>query len=141
MKIIDVPTICVLQGLPASGKSFLAKILTQDRNSKRVSKDDLRSMLHSGTYTPELEEFILEVRDTIIETSILRGYNVVVDDTNLNPAHITSLKILAEHLNVGIFIIVMETPLEECIRRDSLRDWPVGEAVIRDMYNKYLKKD
>jgi predicted kinase len=30
-----------------------------------------------------------------------------------------------------------KTPLEECLRRDSLRDNPIGEKVIRDTYYRY----
>jgi predicted kinase len=35
-------------------------------------------------------------------------------------------------------MIDLDTPLEECIRRDALREKPVGEAVIRGMYERYL---
>ena len=33
----------------------------------------------------------------------------------------------------------IDTPLTECIKRDSKREKPVGEAIIRKMYNDYLK--
>lgn len=35
----------------------------------------------------------------------------------------------------------IDTPLTECIKRDSKREKPVGEAIIRKMYNDYLKPD
>jgi len=31
------------------------------------------------------------------------------------------------------------TPLEECIHRDSLRENPIGEPAIREIYNKYKR--
>ena len=30
-----------------------------------------------------------------------------------------------------------KTPLEVCLQRDSLRDNPIGETVIKGTYNKY----
>jgi predicted kinase len=35
-----------------------------------------------------------------------------------------------------VSVIQMDTPLDECIRRDSLREKPVGEERIREMWSK-----
>jgi predicted kinase len=131
--------IFVLRGLPASGKSTLATKMTEDGTTKRINKDLLREMLHGGKYTPELEDFVTDTRNMLIRHILETGHNVVVDDTNLNPKHIEVIQVIAFVHKVPVEIIDVDTPLDECIRRDSVRDNPVGEDVIRGMYDKYIK--
>lgn len=128
----------ILRGLPASGKTTLAMDMVRNEGMKRVSKDDLRAMLHGGTYTPEMETFVITVRNTIIEAAITRGFDVVIDDTNLNPIHVEQIQLLAANFAVKTNIIDVTTPLDECIKRDSKRPHPVGETVIRAMHEKYI---
>lgn len=132
----------VMRGLPASGKTTHAKKLQENHpNIKRVSKDDLRAMLQLGKYTPESEELILTIRNKIIELAIRHQHDIIVDDTNLNPVHITELTKLAEKLFADIDIIDMDTPVEECVRRDQHRYARVGAQVIFNMYEKYINKE
>lgn len=137
-------------GLPASGKSSWAREYQSIQEKvKIVSKDNLREMLDCGRHTPTSENFILKVRNSIILEAIKNRFNIVVDDTNLNPIHLKSIQKLVEDFNknddYNDYDIKVETkffnvPLEECIKRDSLREKSVGEKVIRDMYNKYIDK-
>lgn len=133
-------TIHMLKGLPASGKSTLALQMVQDDGMKRVNKDLLREMLHGGKYTPELEAFVLDVRNAIIKLALEKGYDVVIDDTNLNPIHQEAIRNLAGVLGVILDVIEVDTPLEECIRRDKERGESVGENVIRHMFEKYVRE-
>jgi predicted kinase len=128
-----------LMGLPASGKTTLAKDLVKD-GAKRVSKDDLRAMMNNGEYTPELEMFVIDIRDAIIERAVEMGHDIVVDDTNLNPMHSDAIRHIASYSGAWIDIVKMDTPLEECIKRDAARENPVGEDVIRGMHSKYLSE-
>lgn len=141
--------VLILKGLIASGKTTYAKALLAGtisdenrlfRNWKRVNKDDLRTMLDDDSWNKNNETFIIEVRNDIISSALRSGYNVVVDDTNFNPNHEKTIRdIVKNYKNVFVEIKFFDTPLEECILRDSKRDKPVGEKVIRDMWEKYLK--
>lgn len=129
----------VMKGLPASGKSTLAEqMLIEKPNRVRINKDYLRNMLYGGKYSPELEDILLDIRDSLIELYSSKGYDIIVDDTNLNPKHLERLSLLSENLKIQFNIIIMRTTLEECIERDSKRINSVGEKVIRDMYEKYM---
>lgn len=142
--------VLILKGLPASGKTIYAKGLLSGvvsdengaiKNWKRVNKDDLRAMLDSSNWSKSNEAFVVEVRNDIISSALRGGYNVIVDDTNFNPAHEQAIRAIVKyHKNVVVEIKFFDTPLEECILRDSKRDKPVGEKVIREMAIKYKLK-
>jgi len=136
-----MPKVTILKGLPASGKSTWAKeqVLASNGQIKRVNKDDLREMLDIGKWSGKNEAFVLNVRDTIINGAIINGYDVIIDDTNLNPAHENGIKELVKNIaTVEINDSFISVPLDECIRRDSTRTKPVGRKVIKSMYHKYL---
>lgn len=136
-----MPFIHMLKGLPASGKTTLALEMVAVEKMKRISKDDLRVMLHGGKYSLETEDFVLDVRNAITKLAIEKGFDVVIDDTNLNPIHQEQLNFLAEAMGAGFNIINVNTSLDECIERDANREKPVGESVIRGMYEKYMKSE
>ena len=128
----------MLVGLPASGKSTWAKKFTdENENVKRISKNDLRSMLQNGRYSPELEKDILLARDNLIINFIMTGRDVVVDDTNMNPKHQDRIKELANNLKAELVTKSFLTDVDLCVSRDSKRINSVGEKAIRDMYEKY----
>jgi predicted kinase len=136
--------ILILQGLPASGKSTFAKeLVTKEPNFwKRVNKDDLRAMLSNKVYNQKTENFVLSVRDAIIMRALTEGYNIIVDDTNFAQKHIDRIKRIASiYKNVKVEIKFIDTPLYECIERDSKRgEESVGKRVILNMYNQYLRE-
>ena len=126
--------ILLLKGLPASGKSTYAKELVDTKGYKRVNKDDIRAMIDNSKWSKTNEKDVLAVRDAIMRHYLARGYSVVVDDTNLNPAHALTMAQMAEGFGCGYSEKFFDTPLAECIRRDMLRPESVGKKVIRRMY-------
>lgn len=133
-----MPTLTMLKGLPASGKSTWAKeqVKLSKGKTKRVNKDDLRAMIDDGEWSKENEKFILSVRDSIIVDALFQHKNIIVDDTNLAPKHEKDLRHIAEELDAEFEIKWFDTPLAECIRRDMLRPNPVGKKVIRRFYEQ-----
>lgn len=132
----------VYQGLPASGKSSAAcKLIDKNPGEyKRVNKDLLRKMLDNSHYTKDNEKFVLHLQDMIILEALKEGKHVIVDNTNLLPAHIERIKQLVKGLaEVWVDDSFLQVPVEECIKRDLQRLDSVGKDVIMQMYNKYLK--
>jgi len=65
-----------------------------------------------------------------------KGISVVVDDTNLTSHHETTWSAVARIFKAGFEIVsLLDVPIEECIRRDALREEGniVGEEVIRKL--------
>lgn len=128
-----------MTGLPASGKTTYAKQLVDEQGYKRINKDDLRAMIDNGKWSIENEEEILNIQTKFIGIWLDLGHNVVVDDTNFSDKHLKRFKGIAEKHNIEMEIKFIDTPLWECIERDSKREHPVGKKVILNMYNKYLR--
>lgn len=143
-----LPTLLILKGLPASGKSTYAKELALQPEWKRWNKDDQRQAI-DGKWSPKNEKFLLKLRDNFVELALLQGYNVVIDDTNLDPKHEVRLREIADGQGnpdlmdrtplADVGVKFFEISVEEAIKRDLNRPVSVGSGVIKDMYNRYLK--
>ncbi len=131
------PKLLCLRGLPGSGKTTYAKELA-NKGWVRVNKDDLRAMLNNSKFSKENESYILSLRDEIIISSLVQGKNVVVDDTNLDPKHLIAFESIAGEFLADFEIRFFDTDLQECIRRNALREKPVPEKVIYQMHERYL---
>lgn len=129
----------MMKGLPGSGKSTIARKLVDDSGFVRVNKDDLRAMLHNSKWSKGNEKQILKARDWLVRASLSAGKSVVVDDTNFAPEHERELRTIAQDHKAAFEVNFVNTPLDECIKRDLNRLNSVGETVIRRMYNKYLR--
>ena len=139
-------TFIVTQGLPGSGKSTWAKIWVSQYPAGRVriSRDDLRAMMHEGVYLGEqTEAVIVKSRNAIIKAALYEGKSIVVDETCLVKSTMDSLRNLSVLYGVPFEVQnFFDTPLEECIRRNNERQGTaayVPEAEIRRMWDEYTK--
>lgn len=146
--------VLILKGLPASGKSTFAKSLLANRKENwiRLNKDDARLQYFNSDWNKKREEFVLEMRDVALSFAMMRGYNIVIDDTNFSDKHENKIRKEVEFFNNSVMTTSMEplpkyevevkyfdVDVEECIKRDLKRPVSVGEKVIRQMYDQYLK--
>ena len=128
--------ILVLMGLPASGKSsFAAKFIADNPSYRRVNKDSIREMINFSAWTRNGDNLVQSIRDAVIHEILTSGYNVVIDDTNLQQVHIDKFEQFAEYYNCELEFLYFDVSLEECIERDSQRIGCVGEEVIRRLWN------
>jgi predicted kinase len=138
-----VKTLIMTKGLPGSGKSTWAKeyvLKSAPGSVVRVNKDDLRMMLHADRWKAKTEDDIVRARDALVETFLLRGESVIVDDTNFNPVHERRLRVLAERHGAQFEIEdFTHVPLHTCIVRDLKREKSVGTEVIRRLYDQYVR--
>jgi len=134
-----MPTVHLTIGLPASGKSTFARQLVAESGNRmrRVSLDDLRRMLDDNDGSVRLgkdyEETALAVQDATVLAAVNGGFDIVVDNTHLVSRIPNRLKRVVcgrARFEIHDFTGV---DVEECIRRDKLREKTVGEDVIRRM--------
>ena len=142
--------IIILRGLQGSGKTTEAKkIVNEDpEHWVRFNRDDIRNML--GKYwVPSREDLIDDVYFGFLGSTLRKGYNIVIDNMNLNEKYVKEIQELADWFNSfdsSIYKYEIEVkdffhvPLQTCIDRDAQRENPIGEKVIRSTFNKYKDK-
>lgn len=133
--------ICV--GLPGSGKSTFAKkwVAEDPKNRFRFNNDELLKMMTEGIYTKESYLTIRDMQSGFIKGIAINGKSGILDNTHMNPAVLNDLLMfldveLADYTRNKYNIVIKDftdVSKEECIRRDSLRDKPVGEPTISYM--------
>ena len=129
----------ILSGLPASGKSTFAKeLIKENEEYLRVSRDDFRYMFKDLGFTePKVERLITDIEIEVIKQSLLKGFSVVVDDTNLKKKTINRfIKKLGSYADISFKLF--EVDADECIERDRCRERSVGIDVIRRMEKDYI---
>ena len=142
--------VIILQGIQGSGKTTWAKnwVKEDPKHRVRFNQDDIRNMF--GVYwVPSRESLVKAMHDSFLNGAMLEGYDIVLDNMNLNQKTLDEIKEIVEEFNKWISLspvdshydikyqTFFDTPLEECIARDSKRENPIGEDVIRSTYNKY----
>ena len=152
-----MPKIILCRGIQGSGKTTFAKqwVLEDPEHRVRFNNDDIRNML--GKYwVPSREQLVHALKANFIMMSMRMGYDIVIDNMNLNPKEVDSYKTYVEIHNQTVEELRKENklnlqddfkyelefkdffiPLQECIERDSKRPNPIGEEVIKKTYEKY----
>lgn len=146
-----VSKIILCRGIQGSGKSTWAKqwVAEDPEHRVRFNNDDIRNML--GIYwVPRREAIVFSLKRQFIYQAMLFGYDIVIDNMNLNNREINFFKDIVDRHNNPKGVIpdivqshyVLEfkdfkTPLEECIERDAKRPNPIGAEVITSTYNRY----
>lgn len=126
----------MMRGLPASGKSTKAnEIIAGGGEFYRVNRDLLRKMLHNDIFTHQREKVTIEMQQLIVATLLSEGKNVIVDDTNLGEKHVDMWTMMADLYGANFEVIDMMEGLtvNECVRRNEVRENPVPKGVIENM--------
>ena len=131
-------TLYIYQGIQGSGKSTMARqfVLEDPDNRIRVNRDEIRLMI-GKPFNPRLENLVTKIEDAALTAAFKTGKDVISDNMNLNSKIRRSLEKMAHKYKYDVVYRFIYTPLEVCIERDSKRQYPVGEKVIRETYAKY----
>src|SRR4051812_35210260 len=117
-------TLTITRGLPASGKTTWAR---EQRHLVRINRDDLRRMMHGGRVADDqlrgrAEKEVTTAHHAAVEALLRAGSSVVCDDTNLRGRVVREFADLAARCGARFTVRdFTDVPLEECIRRDTLR--------------------
>jgi predicted kinase len=133
--------IIITRGLPASGKTHWSLNYIEDNsNTIRVNRDDIRVMLTPKfQHGSKMEDLVTAIEDRSIIAAISKGYDVIVDATNFRGVEKFKNIISAHDHQIDLEIKdFTDISIEECIRRDNLRNNHVGEIVIKRMAKQYL---
>lgn len=92
-------------------------------------------------WSPQKEKFIVEARNQLLVSAIRKGFNVIIDDTNLREENWTDVCDIVERENIDALVMEKCFPvdLEVAIERDSKRPVPVGPGPITNMWKKNIR--
>lgn len=138
----------LLIGLPGSGKSTYLKKYEYNRivcgfGPRILSSDNLRKFLfkdeNDQTHNEELFDYIKESAVKLLE----RGYDVIIDATNITRKNRQSIVNYVENKITGyldwcsVKYIVFATPYYQCLINNRKRERQVPEEVIKRMYKNF----
>lgn len=139
-----VPTLFILRGIQASGKTTFAKQwLSEHSDRRRSNRDTIRYDTYGVYYGPPIDEnAVTRIQHWQIRQWLGEGHNVIVDDTNLRERTVKDLMKIAREM--GAFVDYKDFPVsvETAISRDDARadrgERSVGAQVIMTTYNRFL---
>lgn len=133
--------VILMRGLPASGKSTMARELVNgDKTNRtvRINRDDMRDML-GIEFNDDCEKILIRALKMVAREYISAGYTVVVDSTNLKQSDWQMWHEISAMHGVGMSVFdFRDVPLEVCIERNRKRVAHVPEDVIVAMYEKHI---
>ena len=135
----------LMQGIQASGKTTWSKnwVLEDPEHRLRFSNDDIRNM-YGKYWILSREHMVKNALRNFVGHAILSGYDIVIDNMNLNPKELDFYKNIIEEYSLDTkykYILSLhqcfDVSLETCIERDSKRANPIGAEVITNTFKKY----
>lgn len=132
----------LMRGVPGCGKSSFIKLFNLEPYT--ICPDTIRLMFESPVYDPKTgtksisqknDKKVWELVNKLVEEKMARGEFIVIDAMNID---ISSWKKLAEKYRYHIWYKNFDTSLEECIKRNNLREEykRVPEEVIHKAYKR-----
>lgn len=121
----------MLKGLPASGKTTLARKMVKESGSQgRINRDDLRAMLFNSEWTGKREQVVVDCEKAIAEVLFKHEMSAVIDDTNLSDRHRAMWSDFTRAAGNHFETHEMGVEMPVCIERDAKRFPGVGRPVI-----------
>lgn len=121
-------------GIPASGKTSLAEQIAKSEDAEIVSSDSIRKELYGDeNIQGDSNEVFKTVEDRIIN-GLKNNRNMIYDATNINYKRRMAFLQKIRKLKIEKIAIMVATPYEQCLIRNSQRERQVPEEVMKRMY-------
>lgn len=143
--------VLVLQGIPASGKTYFAQNYKKIHpNVEIIERDEIREEIQPG-YFKQKPNNSVEHQVTLKANSLLKTFladeitkTIIISDTNLNPQRLEKLLREIKSFNKNAEIVVETMPdssnLDLCAKRNRTREKKVPEDVLTRFYRRYLSQ-
>ncbi|MDH5681083.1 MAG: ATP-binding protein [Spirochaetota bacterium] len=135
--------IVILCGLPASGKTHIARKLFQDTDRMRINRGGLRKALYTMThfgdewkesyFNNDDEVLVKHVERRILEHYLQNKRKVLIDNTSVTKVSRKTYITVAKKMNRSIGVIFVNSPVEKCMERNRAREDKLPEMVISNL--------
>ena len=139
--------IILVLGISGSGKTYWSRQWAEEDPEHRIrlNYDDIRCMFGKYWVPDRREQLVKDTFMYALRQAMYMGYDIVIDNmSNLNPKHqkeyidlVNENNSFEESPKYEIEFKWFDTPVEVCIERDSKRENPIGEKVIKQQWSKY----
>lgn len=106
----------VFCGIPASGKTTKSQEVSKQYNAKLYCFDEYKIKVRQLSGMTSHERMYQDIK-----SDLLQGHDVVLDDLHTRLEWRESLLSALQDIPCKKILIVMTTPLEECVRRNAQR--------------------
>jgi len=134
---MNKPTLVLMVGICASGKSTQAKALSEQYNAKILSSDDLRVELYGDINDQDHNEQVFKELNKRVRDRLTFNENVIIDATNINLKSRRKLLENVSKIDCYKIAYIMAKPIEQCLEDNIYRDNPVPHHVINKMYMNF----
>lgn len=121
-------------GIPASGKTTWAKAKQGKYavgNLLRFNRDDIRLSVFNVVFDVNIESHVSKIQQALVKEALISGYDVVIDDTNINPRTRRLWHKMAQAVgDVNVVEVPIPCAFQEAKKRNSLRERPVPDDVM-----------
>lgn len=124
----------MLIGIPGSGKSYLANMLSEFLGAVIHSADDLREELYGNVNDVSKNTELFDELHRRIRKDVKNGQSVIVDATNIYNIHRKQFLHSIENIDCIKLSIYMMTPYEQCLKNNKSRKRIVPEDIIKNMW-------
>ncbi len=134
-QVLPSPSLVVLVGPPASGKSTWAH--THFNDAQILSADSLRGIVGEHELDLAATEDAFTVLDQLLEMRLGRGLTTVIDTTGLDDARRLSYHEAARRHKVFAAVVRFDTPATDCKARNRSRLHPVPARALDTMLKRF----
>lgn len=129
-------TLIIMCGLPGSGKSTMAKKISEKSGIRICCMDDIREKVYGDVCDQKNGYMIFKIMMKHARKELEKGNSVIIDSTNTTSRDRTRYLKDFSGLYKNSCCIFMNTSLDECKRRNNLREKHVPEEKIEHFYSK-----
>ena len=132
------PYLILMVGLPGSGKSTIAELLHNDyKDSVILSTDKIREEFFNDVNDMSNNDMVFNMLHDMIKDNIKSCRTTIVDCCNISMKSRRPIIDIGKRLNCTICAYIVPTLIDECYRRNSLRERKVPDNVIDKMYHGF----
>lgn len=131
------PIIFVMCGLPCSGKSVEAQKIAKEYNAEIFSSDFLREEMFGDINDQSHNQELFKELHKRIRNCLISRKNACYDACNISYKRRMEFLKSLNKISCNKIAVLMATPYEVCLERNSKRDRKVPEFVIKRMYMNF----